>query len=87
MLPDGEKGHLDAISIIERVGSAMSLSGCLFIIFTFCYSRAFRKPINRLVFYASFGNMMSVVGTLIARTHVSSPDSFGCQFQGVLIQM
>lgn len=79
--------HLDVISTIERVGSALSLLGCLFIILTFCYSEAFRKPINRLVFYASFGNMMTVIGTLMARTYIGRIDSFGCQFQAFLIQM
>lgn len=82
-----EPDHFDIISTIERVGSSLSLIGCLFIIFTFSYSEAFRKPINRLVFYASFGNLMTVVGTLLARTHIAYGDSFGCQFQAFLIQM
>ncbi|KAK7745203.1 hypothetical protein SLS62_009832 [Diatrype stigma] len=82
-----EPDHFDIISTIERVGSSLSLLGCLFIIFTFSYSEAFRKPINRLVFYASFGNLMTVVGTLLARTHIAYGDSFGCQFQAFLIQM
>ncbi|KAI0834165.1 family A G protein-coupled receptor-like protein [Hypoxylon sp. FL0890] len=81
------EGVLRAITIIERVGSVFSLLGCLFVILTFTFSKAFHKPINRLVFYASFGNMMTNVGSLIARSYVSDIDSFGCQFQGFLIQM
>ncbi|KAI1656665.1 family A G protein-coupled receptor-like protein [Daldinia decipiens] len=80
-------GELEAISVIERVGSVFSLLGCLFVIITFTFSKAFHKPINRLVFYASFGNMMTNVGTLMSRRYVMEIDTFGCQFQGFLIQM
>ncbi len=78
---------LDAFSIIERVGSVFSLIGCVFIIATFCFSKAFHKPINRLVFYASFGNLMTNVATLMARTYIGDTNSAGCQFQAFLIQM
>ncbi|KAI1812231.1 family A G protein-coupled receptor-like protein [Poronia punctata] len=79
-------GVLRAITTIERVGSVFSLLGCVFIIVTFTTSTAFHKPINRLVFYASFGNMLTNVATLIARAYVGHPDSAGCQLQGFLIQ-
>ncbi|KAI1079299.1 family A G protein-coupled receptor-like protein [Whalleya microplaca] len=79
--------QLEAISIIERVGSVFSLIGCLFIIGSFAISNAFHKPINRLVFYASFGNMMTNIGTLMARHFVDDINTFGCQFQAFLIQM
>lgn len=79
--------QLHAISVIERACSVLSILGSLFIIGTFCCSRAFHKPINRLVFYASFGNMLTNVGTLMSRSYIDSPDSVGCQFQSFLIQM
>jgi len=79
-------GVLYAISVIERIGSVFSLLGCVFIIVTFTASTAFRKPINRLVFYASFGNMLTNVATLIARAYTDSVNSAGCQLQGFLIQ-
>ncbi|KAI0454511.1 G-protein coupled receptor [Xylaria acuta] len=79
-------GVLRAIVVIERVGSVFSLLGCLFIILTFLGSSAFRKPINRLMFYASFGNMLVNVGTLIARAYVDKQNSVGCQLQAFLIQ-
>ncbi|KAJ4156746.1 hypothetical protein NW754_008389 [Fusarium falciforme] len=79
--------QLNSISIIERVCSVFSLLGSLFVIGTFVSSKAFHKPINRLVFYASFGNMMTNVGTLMSRQYLSSPHSVGCQFQAFLIQM
>ncbi|KAI0124372.1 G-protein coupled receptor [Xylariales sp. AK1849] len=81
------KPQLEAISTIERVCSVLSLLGCVFIIFSFSTSKAFHKPINRLVFYASFGNMMTNVATLIAREYLESEDSVGCQFQAFLVQM
>ncbi|XXH00437.1 Small subunit processome complex component [Hypoxylon texense] len=87
MARDLTPGQLEAISVIERTGSVFSLLGCVFVILTFIFSKAFRKPINRLVFYASFGNMMTNVGTLMSREYVTQLDSFACQFQGFLIQM
>jgi hypothetical protein len=82
-----DRTDLQAISVIERVCSVLSLLGCLFVIVTFCYFRGFRKPVNRLVFYATFGNMMTNIGTLMSRSYVDSPDSARCQFQSFLIQM
>ena len=84
---DAEIRHLQNISHIERAGSSLSLVACLFILFTFCFSGDLRKPINRLVFYASWGNMFSVVGTLMSRKPLSDVNSFGCQLQAFLIQM
>ena len=81
------EGQLYSISVIERVNSVFSLLGSLFIIVTFCFSKAFHKPINRLVFYASFGNMLTNVGTLMSRSYNETPDAVGCQFQAFLIQM
>jgi hypothetical protein len=77
---------LRSISVIERVGSVFSLFGCVFIISTFLSFKAFHKPINRLVFFASIGNMLSNIGTLIARAYIDKPNSPGCQIQGFLIQ-
>ncbi|KAH8661270.1 hypothetical protein BGZ61DRAFT_149205 [Ilyonectria robusta] len=81
------QSQLNALSIIERVCSVFSLLGSLFVIGTFVSSKSFHKPINRLVFYASFGNMMTNVGTLMSRQYIDSPNSVGCQFQAFLIQM
>lgn len=80
-------GDVDALVAIERVCSVFSLLGCVFIIVTFSVSKAFHKPINRLVFYASFGNTLTNVGTLMTRQFIRAPTSFGCQFQAFLIQM
>ena len=81
------ESQLDAVVIIERTCSILSLLGCLFIIVTFCFSKSFHRPINRLVFYASFGNAMTNVATLISRSYLDRLNSAGCQFQGFLVQM
>ncbi|KHN97529.1 G-protein coupled receptor [Metarhizium album ARSEF 1941] len=81
------ESQLVAISIMERACSAVSLLGCLFTIATFTCFRTFRaKPVNRLVFYASFGNMASNIGTLMSRAFLDDLESFGCQFQAMLAQ-
>lgn len=54
-----------------------------FIISSFSVSKIFHKPINRLAFYACFGNVMANIGTLISTSGVSSgPDGPLCQFLG-----
>lgn len=71
--------------IIQQVCSVLSLLGCLFIIATFCLCDAFRKPINRLVFYASFGNVMASICFIMVDSFVDSPRDPGCQIQAFLL--
>lgn len=79
--------QLRAISIAERVGGSFSLLGCVFIVITYCASASFRRPVNRLIFYASFGNIFSAVASLISRDGVSrGPDSALCLAQAFFIQ-
>jgi hypothetical protein len=76
-----------AISATERVCSTVSLIGTFVIVTTFIWSTSFRKPINRLVFYASWGNIMANVAAIIAQDGIHiGVDSALCQFQGFLIQ-
>ncbi len=49
--------QLYQLEITERVASCFSLVGTLFVFVTFMYSPAFRKPINRLLFFATWGNL------------------------------
>ncbi|KAF1974435.1 hypothetical protein BU23DRAFT_117269 [Bimuria novae-zelandiae CBS 107.79] len=78
-----------AVQVSERTMSVLSIVGSLFIISTFLKWHYFRKPINRLVFYASFGNMLTNVATLIS---ISAMPGYSagyrslCEFQGILIQ-
>ena len=72
---------------VERVCSTLSLLGCLFIAVTFLGSKAFHKPINRLVFYASMGNVFTNIATIISRSALNDVNGGLCQFQAFLIQM
>ncbi|KAI9663925.1 MAG: hypothetical protein M1821_007416 [Bathelium mastoideum] len=77
-----------AIEAVERVMSVVSLFGALFIIMTFTAFRSLRKPINRLVFYATFGNLLTNVATLVSTTGIRLGAGSGlCIFQGFFIQM
>ena len=81
------QSQLNAIALTERVASVFSLLGCTFVILTFCFSPRFRKPVNRLILYAIFGNVAYAVGTLIADAGVvQGGDSALCQAQGFMIQ-
>jgi hypothetical protein len=40
-----------------------------------------------MVFYATFGNMLTNVATLMTTSYLSNIDSFGCQLQAFLIQV
>ncbi|MCJ1475435.1 hypothetical protein MMC13_004097 [Lambiella insularis] len=83
--------QIRTIEITERVGSVLSLAGCTWIFTTFLLSTKFRKPINRLIFYAAIGNTFCNIATLISqdgiRAAAVSPNSGLCQFQAFLIQM
>ncbi|KAJ9614626.1 hypothetical protein H2200_002763 [Cladophialophora chaetospira] len=75
-----------AIETAERVSSVLSVVGACFIITTFLADSKFRKPINRLVFYAAWGNLFANVGTLISRSGIElGVRTPLCQFQGLLI--
>lgn len=77
-----------AVAVIERVCSTFSLMGCLLVLVTFSCSDAFRqRAINRMVFYATFGNMLANVATLMTRDFIDDANSPGCQLQAFLIQV
>ncbi|KAF8424483.1 hypothetical protein EV426DRAFT_78256 [Tirmania nivea] len=82
--------ELEILETTSRVGSIFSLLGAGFIIVTFCVSRAFHKPINRLAFFASFGNIMTNVATLISqdgiRAYQRDPHAGICKMQSMFIQ-
>jgi hypothetical protein len=79
--------QMSVIVVTERTCSVVSVMGSFIIISTFLFSPLFRKPINRLVFYACWGNLMSNVATLISRSgSLYGLESPLCQFQGFLIQ-
>jgi len=80
--------QLNALQITERVVSSFSILGSLFVISTFLASSTFHTPINRLIFYASWGNMATSVATLISRSGIEAGVNAPlCQFQAFVIQM
>ena len=81
-------GQLRALEITERVNSSVSVVGILFVISTFLLSSSFNKPINRLIFFASFGNLGSNIASLISEAGpIAGNTSSLCQFQAFLVQM
>ncbi|KAG4029464.1 hypothetical protein MFRU_015g00090 [Monilinia fructicola] len=86
--------EFEAIDITERASAVVSILGNLFIILTFFFCSSFDKPINRLIFFASWGNIGSSISCLITELGPASLgnrakfDASGiCQVQGFLVQM
>ena len=80
-----------AIEWTERVCSLLSLFGSFFVVASFLLSGHFKAPINRLIFYASLGNILTNVATLVSRSGIKMAEKKGeltalCQFQGLFIQ-
>ncbi|KYK54085.1 G-protein coupled receptor 1 [Drechmeria coniospora] len=73
------------ITHVQQASAILSLIGCAFIISTFSLCKAFHKPINRMVFFASFANVFASSSYLLVGV-VDMPDSFGCQFQAAMLQ-
>ncbi|KAL2044430.1 hypothetical protein N7G274_003135 [Stereocaulon virgatum] len=86
--PTLSSGQINALAVTERVTSILSLLGIFFILSTFLLGRGFNKPINRLVFAASWSNLGMNIAVLIAEDGVSAgQNSPLCQFQAFAIQM
>jgi hypothetical protein len=82
------ESQLTSLVAIERTSAALSLTGTALIITTFWASKKFRTLPNTLIFYASFGNVISNVAHLVAIAGVAAgPNSALCQIQGFLQQM
>jgi hypothetical protein len=81
------ENQLFAISVAERVSSAVSLIGATTAVLTFLTKKAFRTPINRLIFYALCGNIVINIATLISRSGLQyGTESSLCLFQAFLLQ-
>ncbi|UKZ74889.1 hypothetical protein TrVFT333_002559 [Trichoderma virens FT-333] len=85
-MADLTEEQINAIIVIERTCSTISMVASGFTILTYCCSNYFSKSINRLIFYASFGNLLTNIGTMMSRSFIDNPDSAGCQTQAFLIQ-
>lgn len=81
-------GQKTALITVERTMSVVSIVGCLFIMGSFLFFQAPRKKsFNRLLFFASFGNLLSNVATFIGPDGLKSGESSAtCKLQATLIQ-
>ncbi|KAL8709788.1 MAG: hypothetical protein Q9220_005574 [cf. Caloplaca sp. 1 TL-2023] len=66
------QAQTDALVATERVVSVFSIIGILFILATFYFLSSFNKPINRLVFYASWGNLGMNIACLISEDGIAA---------------
>jgi hypothetical protein len=80
--------ELNVVEIVERTMSPISILGSLFVIISFLTCPSLnQKSVNRLIFYASWGNMITNVATLISISGLQAgPRSGLCETQGFLIQ-
>ena len=90
MADDGNlsPAQLSAITITERVISALSLLGFLLVVSTYLFCQGFKKPVNRLIFYAAWSNLGSTVVGFVSRDGiVAGQDSALCQVSAFLFQI
>lgn len=79
--------ELQVLAITERVSSAISFVGCMFVVLTFMASCRFRTPVNRLIFFATWGNILGICATATSRSGIiAGEDTALCQWQAVFIQ-
>ncbi|KAJ5594728.1 G protein coupled receptor family protein [Penicillium hispanicum] len=77
-----------AMVVTERVNSSVSIVCIVFVIVTYLFASGFDKPINRLIFFASWGNLGSNIAALISEAGpAAGQHSSLCQFQAFLVEM
>jgi hypothetical protein len=70
----------------SRCSSLLSLAGLSFVVGSFLFSNRFRTPINRLIFYASWGNLFVCAAVLMSVSPIRlGPDLLFCQIQAFII--
>ena len=77
-----------ALEVTERIMTSCSMLGAAFIFTTFALRPEFHKPVNRLIVFASCGNVLANIATMISTAgNYAGADSALCQTQGFFIQM
>lgn len=75
------------MEIALRTSSVFSIAGTIFTLGTFLFCRGFNGPINRLVFFASWGNLITDIPALISQAGPrAGGDSALCQAQAFFVQ-
>lgn len=81
--------QLLGVEVATRTSSVVSILGSLFIIGTYLYLPYFRRPTTRLIFYATWGNIITNIATLVSVSAIPNDPlkaSSLCQVQSFLIQ-
>ena len=74
--------------VTERIGAVLSIFAIAFIVLTYSLASGFCKPINRLIFYTSWGNLGVCLVALISENGPEAgQNSPLCQIQGFLVQV
>lgn len=77
-----------ALVVTERVNSCVSIVSIVFVIVTYLFASGFDKAINRLIFFATWGNLGSNIAALISEAGPAAGQHSGlCQFQAFLVEM
>ncbi|OJD23124.1 hypothetical protein ACJ73_05520 [Blastomyces percursus] len=81
------RSQIHAIEASVRAMSAVSVTSSFFVIASFLWSKLFQTPVNRLMFYATWGNVLANVGTIIGGAGIShGSGSSLCRCQAFLLQ-
>ncbi|KMU84563.1 hypothetical protein CIHG_02347 [Coccidioides immitis H538.4] len=79
--------QLLSLQAAVRATASVSLLACLLVITSYAFSTLFHTPLNRLIFYATWGNLLAHVAELIAwsgpRAGITSSL---CKFQAFFIE-
>lgn len=80
--------QLLVVEVVERLMSAISIVASLFVLISYiCFSSLNQKSVNRIIFLATWGNLMSNTGTLISVSGLKAgTHSSLCQVQAFLVQ-
>ncbi|KAG5296928.1 G-protein coupled receptor [Histoplasma ohiense] len=79
--------QIHTIYTSARAASALSITSSFFVITSFLWNRLFQTPVNRLMFYATWGNVLANVATMIGGDGISrGPKSSLCICQAFLAQ-
>ncbi|KAJ4331417.1 hypothetical protein N0V95_009888, partial [Ascochyta clinopodiicola] len=81
--------QLTILSTTTRLSSTLSLLGSTLNLLTFLSGPAFRKPVTRLIFYATWGNVLANAATLVSVAAIPNADGVVgglCRVQAVGMQ-
>ncbi|KMU76126.1 hypothetical protein CISG_05494 [Coccidioides immitis RMSCC 3703] len=79
--------QLHSIDIAVRTCASVSVLACILVIGCYMFSRRFHTPLNRLIFYATWGNILAHLAELIARSGPRAGETSSlCRFQAFFIQ-